>query len=239
MTALRFTENALLLIGLLAVDVWIWSNAGNALYQGWENWVFDQETHHRAANIAQLLTEEQARISGKVQAWVESIEGAQRPTSAATTEVKVPEVIPPRATKDDGLVGRLTIPRLHLSGMVREGAGEETLSLALGHIPYTALPGQPGNVGVAGHRDQLFRGLRNIRRDDLIVFETLEGKYVYRVKSTSIVKPQDTSVLDAGRNSELTLVTCYPFYYVGSAPERFIVKALQMPPSSQTLAAKL
>jgi hypothetical protein len=81
---------------------------------------------------------------------------------------------------------------------------------------------------VAGHRDTLFRDLKNIQTNDVIQFETLAGKYTYRVGSTEIVKPNDVKVLNAGSSPELTLVTCYPFNYVGSAPDRFIVKAAQV-----------
>jgi sortase A len=102
------------------------------------------------------------------------------------------------------------------------------LSRAVGHIPGTALPGKLGNVGLAGHRDTFFRALRNIREDDAIEFETTHGKYRYIVKSTSIVAPRDVSVLQASGGENLTLVTCYPFYYVGSAPKRFIVHASQV-----------
>jgi LPXTG-site transpeptidase (sortase) family protein len=122
-------------------------------------------------------------------------------------------------------VGRLAVPRLHVRAMVREGDSDETLSMALGHIPGTALPGQEGNVGVAGHRDSLFRGLRNVAANDEVTFETADASYVYRVESRQIVKPEDVGVLNPGRVPELTLVTCYPFEYVGSAPDRFIVKA--------------
>ena len=126
------------------------------------------------------------------------------------------------------VLGRLSVPRLGLSAMVREGDQESTLTLALGHIPGTALPGEYGNVGVAGHRDRLFRGLRDIQANDEIRFDTLDGSYLYRVEKTEIVQPSDIGVLRAGGRRELTLVTCYPFYYVGSAPERFIVKARQV-----------
>src|SRR5207244_9209038 len=98
----------------------------------------------------------------------------------------------------------------------------------VGHIPGTAVPGENGNVAVAGHRDTLFRGLGAIRDNDVIQFETLEGSYAYTVQSIEIVKPRDVSVLKPGRYPELTLVTCYPFNYVGSAPDRFIVKARQI-----------
>jgi len=129
---------------------------------------------------------------------------------------------------DGTVIGRLTIPRLNLSAMVREGVRENTLSLALGHVPGTAMPGQTGNVAVAGHRDTIFRSLRGIRKYDLIRLETPSGSYLYQVSSSEIVDPTDVSVLQAGRNSELTLVTCYPFSYIGPAPERFIVKAREV-----------
>jgi len=134
----------------------------------------------------------------------------------------------PPGVRNGEVLGRLAVPRLHLQAVVREGAGEDTLNVALGHIPGTAFPGQGGNVGVAGHRDTLFRPLRNIRKNDLIEFQTLSGDYSYRVVSTQIVSPQDVEVLRAAQSSEITLVTCYPFYYVGSAPNRFIVKARQV-----------
>jgi sortase A len=135
----------------------------------------------------------------------------------------------PSAVKDGSVVGRLTIPRLNMSAMVREGVGAKTLSLALGHVPSTAVPGEKGNVAVAGHRDTIFRSLRGIRKYDEIRFETpSSGSYVYQVSSIEIVDPTDVRVLQPSRDSELTLVTCYPFYYVGSAPERFIVKAREV-----------
>jgi len=139
-----------------------------------------------------------------------------------------PAPAPPRLTEGQ-LLGRLSIPRLHLSAAVREGAGHDTLDVALGHIPGTALPGRKGNVGVAGHRDTLFRGLRNIRQNDVIDLQTPSGSYEYQVESTEIVKPTDTDVLRAGKQPEITLITCYPFYFVGPAPDRFIVKARLLP----------
>jgi len=113
--------------------------------------------------------------------------------------------------------------------MVREGVDDRTLDIAAGHIPHTALPGQTGNVGVAAHRDTLFRNLKDVRRDDRITLTTLDGEYVYRVVSFKVVKPAEVSVLDPSPDEKtLTLVTCYPFYFVGNAPKRFIVRALQV-----------
>jgi sortase A len=149
----------------------------------------------------------------------------------------------------NGLIGRLEIPRLGLSVMLMEGDDARTLRRAVGHIPGTPLPGQPGNAALSGHRDTFFRPLRNIRENDLILVTTLHGTYRYRVVSTQIVAPNDVAVLNAstpthrnrvdvagnqasladdGSASQgeiLTLVTCYPFYFVGAAPDRFIVRA--------------
>jgi len=146
---------------------------------------------------------------------------------------------PPPALENGALVGRLVIPRLNLKAVVREGAGESTLNVALGHIPGTAFPGQSGNAGIAGHRDTLFRGLRNIRDNDLIEVQTPTGTFNYKVESTDIVKPTDVDVLRASSRPELTLVTCYPFYYIGPAPDRFIVKArlVQSPAAAPPVTA--
>lgn len=127
----------------------------------------------------------------------------------------------------DGLIGRMEIPRLQLSVMVVEGVGRTTLRRAAGHIPGTALPGEPGNVGVAGHRDTLFRPLKDLKIGDEIQFSTLRGDFTYIVESLRIVEPDDLRVLASSDENVLTLVTCYPFFYVGAAPRRFIVRARQ------------
>ena len=108
---------------------------------------------------------------------------------------------------------------------MRAGSDARTLQLAVGHIPGTALPGEAGNVGLAGHRDTFFRRLQNIRPDDEIRLTTPDGFFTYRVRRTVIVQPRDVWVLDPTDEPTLTLVTCYPFSYVGSAPQRFIVRA--------------
>lgn len=125
----------------------------------------------------------------------------------------------------DGLIGRIEIPRLGLSTLVVEGTGEPALRRATGHIVGTALPGHSGNIGIAGHRDSFFRPLQTIRRNDVITLATLRGEYRYRVVSMKIVGPEDVGVLKSTGEEVLTLVTCYPFYFVGSAPSRFIVRA--------------
>jgi sortase A len=130
-----------------------------------------------------------------------------------------------RAPIKGELVGRIEVRRLGLSVIVAEGTDEATLRRAAGHIEGTQLPGPSGNVGIAGHRDTLFRPLRNIRNDDVITFTTLQGVFRYRVVSTKVVSPYDVAVLNPDNHEILTLVTCFPFYFVGSAPDRFIVRA--------------
>jgi sortase A len=127
-----------------------------------------------------------------------------------------------------GLVGRIDIPRLGLSVIVIEGTRTTTLRRAVGHIAGTALPGQPGNVGISGHRDTYFRPLRNIQQNDIITLTTVLGEYRYRVVSTKVVSPDKIAVLEPSGNETLTLVTCYPFYFVGPAPNRFIVRAARV-----------
>jgi len=125
----------------------------------------------------------------------------------------------------DDALAKLDIPRAGLSVMVMEGADNATLRVAVGHIPGTRLPGQAGNVGLAGHRDSFFRGLSKLRIGDEITLTTREDTLHYTVESVRIVSPDDVSVLQDTSYPALTLVTCYPFYYVGPAPQRWIVKA--------------
>jgi sortase A len=122
-------------------------------------------------------------------------------------------------------LARLEVPDASVSVMVLPGTDEVTLNRAVGHIEGTPLPGAPGNVGIAGHRDGFFRGLRNVEAGDRLTMTTLDGVAHYEVESIDIVDPQAVEVLDPTPYDALTLVTCYPFYYVGDAPQRYIVRA--------------
>ena len=128
------------------------------------------------------------------------------------------------------VIGRLEIPRLHVSTVVVEGDDPAALRFGAGHVPWTRLPSENGNVGIAAHRDTVFRQLRNIALRDRITFVTKGGLYEFEVNSTEVVRPENVAVLDSANRSELTLVTCYPFSYIGPAPLRFIVHALRVPP---------
>ncbi len=130
-----------------------------------------------------------------------------------------------RAEADPLVLGRIEIPRIGVKAIVREGDDDSTLAIAVGHILGTARPGEGGNMVLAGHRDSFFRALQRIRRRDTIRIVTPQRSYVYAVDSTEIVKPQDTWVLNQTSDTVLSLVTCYPFRYVGHAPNRFIVRA--------------
>jgi sortase A len=122
-------------------------------------------------------------------------------------------------------VAKLEGPSIDLSATVLEGSDEATLNRAAGHVEDTALPGQRGNVAIAAHRDTIFRRVRNIRAGDPLVLTTAERVYRYRVTRTRIVEPDDVAVLDATDHPTLTLVTCYPFTFIGHAPKRYIVTA--------------
>lgn len=145
---------------------------------------------------------------------------------ASATPAPAPSA--PRAARppaQGSTIGRIEIPRLDVSAVVRAGADARTLRLAVGHIPGTALPGEPGNTGLAGHRDTFFRRLQDIRPGDAIRLITPQGTFVYLVERTDVVDPDDVWVLDPTADPVLTLVTCYPFTYLGPAPDRFVVRA--------------
>jgi sortase A len=224
MTFRRFVGNALGVVGLLAVGVWLASTVDRVVYQSWQEWAFERQQRTEPATIGAFVEEKKLRA-------VRWLVGGQQPSESVVPKAPPAPTPPPAQSSPipaNGIVGRLSIPRLGLRAIVRDGDEEDTLRVALGHIPSTAWPGQIGNVGIAGHRDTLFRSLRGVRKNDLILVDTQAGQYVYRVQSTRIVNPRDVSVLQASGSRQLTLVTCYPFNYVGSAPDRFIVQANQV-----------
>jgi sortase A len=132
-------------------------------------------------------------------------------------------------------VAVLEIPRLGLKAIVDEGVTDNVLRQAVGHIPQTALPGESGNVVLAGHRDTFFRPLKKIEPGDPITLKTPRGKAEYRVEQIVVVAPSDVRLLKQTDDATLTLVTCYPFQYIGPAPKRFIVRArLISPPLAES-----
>ena len=177
-------------------------------------WMFQRR---ESKDLDRLLRDQRAASEGKPQ-----------PQSSAS-----PKIAP--AAAPDGLIGRVEIPRLRFSAVVVEGIDRRTLRRAVGHIPGTALPGQSGNVGLAGHRDTFFRPLKDLRIKDEVQLSTLKGSFKYEVESLRVVERDNVGVLAPTGEKVLTMVTCYPFYYVGPAPKRWIVRARQVSP--QTVSA--
>jgi sortase A len=196
---LRWAERLLLFVGVVCVGYYLYTYTEAWLYQAFEDRELDNILNDTAATG----------------------------TSGTTPDDSTPAPLaaPRRTFAAGSAVGRIEIPRLGVSAVIRAGSDARTLRLAVGYIPGTALPGDLGNFGLAGHRDTFFRKLRDINPDDEIRIVTPDGVYNYYVQRTSIVMPQDVWVLDATNYPALTLVTCYPFNYIGSAPKRFIVRA--------------
>ena len=217
---LLWTERVLLVVALCCLGSWAYAWIDSAYYQYRENQILDE-------SLSQQQSSEAPPAQQPPAADTDSLDRFQPPPAAE----------PPRKPLEAGaLVGRIEIPRLGISTIVLEGDDTTTLRRGVGHIPDTAPPGTSGNVGLAAHRDTFFRGLKDIRKNDIIRLRTLDGSYQYRVEWTEIVDPEDTQVLADTGLPELTLVTCYPFYYVGSAPNRFIVHAQRVEDGATAIA---
>jgi sortase A len=218
---LLVAEFLFLIFGFLCLGWAGYMTAQRLLDSSWQDYRFEQ-----------ALQGEPASLTGYVKYVFEGnaphAEGEQPAAEPAPAATKSPSTARVRKLQPDELIGRIEIPRVKVSAVVKEGVDSKVLSRAVGHVPYTALPGQKGNVGVAAHRDTFFRGLRNVRHGDTIRLVTTDGVYLYKVDGMKIVWPKNVEVLDPTPQERLTLVTCYPFNYVGSAPKRFIVQAKQV-----------
>jgi sortase A len=213
-SVLSWSRYLLFVVGILALGYVGFALLDARLYQAYETWRFDQALKGMAASIGNgehlhLPPVSPGLAEAKHRRWRSESLGIDLPVGSPLGQIEV------------GTIG--------LAVMILEGTDYGTLRLGVGHIPGTPLPGQPGNVAIAGHRDTFFRPLRKIRQNDEITLATLNGSYRYRVDSTQVVEPEDTEVLNDSDESILTLVTCYPFNFVGSAPKRFIVRAHKIP----------
>jgi len=218
-SALRSCELAFITVGVALLAIYAFFRMHAWFFQAYDSWSFDQvlkdPTREEPAsrlpegprNAPDLATEPQVE---SYRDWA--------PARALAHEKSLKRQL-------RGIVGRLLIPALNLNVMVLEGTDPWTLNRAVGHIESTALPGRGGNIGISAHRDGYFRNLGRIGRGDEISIVTTEKTYTYAVESTHIVNPEDVEVLSPSDQPVLTLVTCFPFYFVGDAPQRFIVKA--------------
>lgn len=199
---LRLIERLSWSLGIAAIGVWMAATVSGTIGARREVARFGAL---QAAAVAEAAAPDQSLWSPeRVKAWRDS-----------------------QAQKSPAPLALLRIPRIGLEVAVLEGTDDWTLNRAVGHIEDTARPGAAGNSGIAGHRDGFFRGLKDIRAGDGIELETVGTVERYRVERTWIVEPEDVSVLDPTAEPSITLVTCYPFYFVGSAPQRFIVRAVR------------
>lgn len=198
--AVRWSSNFFLLVGLAMVGVWGFWQTYTAIYQ-----------HQQRQKFEQLAAEFRATSPA-----------AELPTGQPLTPDPAVPAPPPRP---GDVLGTIEHPSSGISAVVAEGVDDGTLRVAVGHVPTTGLPGSTRNVGLAGHRDSFFRGLGKIESGDRIILRTVQGTFTYEVAWHKIVKPHETWVLADEEHPALTLVTCYPFGYVGNAPKRYIVRA--------------
>lgn len=210
-SSLRWIRYAFLIVGILALGYCAFVLLDTELYQAYETWRFQ----NARKDVKQSSSIEQPSLS------------PQPPVVADADRVRLARL--GMAGPEGSTVGRIEIGTLGLAAMILEGVDQRTLRRAVGHIPGTALPGEQGNVAIAGHRDTFFRSLRDIRQDAEITLTTLHGSYRYRVESTRVVEPKAIEVLADTGDAILTLVTCYPFDFIGPAPKRFIVRAHKVP----------
>ncbi len=167
-----------------------------------------------------------AREVARFEASQHAPAGEARPDMSLWSPVRIRAWEESRARAAPGALAVLRIPKINLEVPVLEGTDDWTLNRAVGHIEGTPRPGAVGNVGIAGHRDGFFRGLKDVGDGDVLDLETGGTTTRYRVEHVWIVRPEDVWVIDPTPVPAITLVTCYPFYFVGSAPQRYIVRAV-------------
>jgi len=136
-------------------------------------------------------------------------------------------------------IGILRIPKIDVEVPVLEGTDDLVLNRGVGHVPGTANPGEKGNIAIAGHRDGFFRGLKDVVLGDKIELVTMQGTETFVIDRIVIVEPTEVSVLQPRSRPSVTLITCYPFYFIGSAPQRYIVQASAAGSASNSLLARL
>ena len=247
---LLFWEGLLIIAGVFALGTYGAAKLHSKFYQAYDHWAFSQALNGEPFSLGRFLghlVDLPSNQDSPPPAADVGKPGAPRPEPVFREEapdqrgwsvkrVRAYE----KSLVSDSLepIGRLDIPAIDLSVLVLEGTDELTLNRAVGRIEGTVMPGEPGNLGIAGHRDGFFRGLKDLSKYDRVTLTTLNGIYQYRVDDIQVVKPNDLHVLKRSSYPTLTLVTCYPFHYLGDAPKRFIVKArLDSPDEANPVAA--
>lgn len=222
---LKVAQYVFLVLALVFLGNVTFEYTHSKIFQYYQSWRFDQVTNHQSNSKVSLLMrwidQALAKAGYRSPSGVQATRSNDDASDLARRES--------RPLTSGALLGRMEIPNLDISVMVLEGDDDNVLAKAAGHVPNTAFPGGAGNVVIAAHRDTFFRALRNIKKNDEITFTTTRGIYHYLVQTTDKVKPEEVKFLQATSRPTLTLITCYPFYFIGSAPKRFIVQAWQTP----------
>jgi LPXTG-site transpeptidase (sortase) family protein len=234
----RWIERALLLIGVVCLGIWGYAFVDTYVYEYWQNQRLEEAIRQQSARQAAAPApprKSPPKKSDRTAAETDSFASFSREDEEWNEMAG--EIDQDGDLTEGDLIGRIKIPRVGVSALVLHGVGSRTLRRGVGHIPGTAQPDMNGNVGLAGHRDSFFRGLKDISKNDTIELATLDGTFEYKVEWIKIVRPKDTQVLEDEGGAALTLVTCYPFYYVGSAPKRFIVRARRIGEAGEDAAA--
>lgn len=227
-------EKVFLVVGIVSLLIYAAGFGHSHFFRAYDQWAFDQSLRGEPANVTAFLghlagfasREHKMPLSARTKAAEVRSRKALIPGEGPDQDNWAAERVRSyqKSVSVNSLpLARLEIPAIDLSAMVLEGTDTWTLNRGVGHIRGTAPPGVKGNTGIAGHRDGFFRGLRNISKNDRIVLTTVEGTYHYRVANIKIVSPNQTEVLAPTPDPSLTLVTCYPFFFVGDAPKRYIV----------------
>jgi len=241
----RGAEYFLLLLAVIVLGYVGWVQADTFAFQAYQSWRLDQMQQGKPASVALFVKqwipvpwERDATEPGQTTPVGPAVNSTTSDGSQPSPQTEAllhsprteksttpaPSARPP--VNEGALIGRLQIPRLGLSAIVMEGVTARTLRRAVGHVPGTPLPGEPGNVSLSAHRDTFFRGLRKIQPGDIITVSTVSGDvHRYRVGAIRVVPPSDTKILNAYSGPGINLITCFPFYYVGPSPKRFIVHA--------------
>lgn len=211
---LAWAARSLLVVGVGCLGWVVWSLSEAAVVEAVESRRLAEARHDQLGTFAPIESADLTRVSA------------------------LPDNVSWGRLGEGDLVGRIEIGRLGVSAIMLSGTTTRTLRRAVGHIPGTALPGEAGNVGLAGHRDSFFRDLNGVRAGDTISLATPHGDLHYQVDSVFVVDPDEVHVLAPPPTGEMvTLVTCYPFYYVGPAPRRFIVQGHRLTPMSSASAS--
>jgi sortase A len=207
----RAVADLLLLAGSACLLVWAWGLLEPTLYQQVQKNQFERKFGKQPGSPEPLQSAQSTSLTGT---------GAALRTRAA---LKVPAASSGWFQRDPLVVGEIEVPRLEMNVIVREGMDDTTLRKAAGHVPATALPGEPGNFVVLGHRDTLFRPLRGLEKGDNVRVHTADGDFNYWIDSIEVV-PLENMELSEASEAGITLVTCFPFDFVGPAPRRFVAR---------------